>query len=70
MRRLVWAFAGRTYNIVGNLMSWLIYSKVSIIEKLQLVEHHTELFEFSYNFDCKDVQDTKDSWVSKAQTEI
>ena len=42
-------------------MSWLIYSKVSIIEKLQLVEHHTELFEFSYNFDCKDVQDTKDS---------
>ena len=26
MRRLVWAFAGRTYNIVGNLMSWLKYS--------------------------------------------
>ena len=24
MRRLVWAFAGRTYHIVGNLMSWLI----------------------------------------------
>ena len=23
MRRLVWAFAGRTYHIVGNLMSWL-----------------------------------------------
>ena len=25
MRRLVWAFAGRTYHIVGNLMSPLIY---------------------------------------------
>ena len=25
MRRLVWAFAGRTYLIVGNLMSWLKY---------------------------------------------
>ena len=25
MRRLVWAFAGRTYDIVGNLMSRLIY---------------------------------------------
>ena len=25
MRRLVWAFDGRTYHIVGNLMSWLIY---------------------------------------------
>ena len=23
MRRLVWAFAGRTYHIVGYLMSWL-----------------------------------------------
>ena len=26
MRRLVWAFAGRTYHIVGNLMSRLIFS--------------------------------------------
>ena len=26
MRRLVWAFAGRTYLIVGNLMSQLDYS--------------------------------------------
>ena len=25
MRRLVWAFAGRTYHIDGNLMSWLNY---------------------------------------------
>ena len=25
MRRLVLAFAGRTYHIVWNLMSWLIY---------------------------------------------
>ena len=24
MRRLVWAFAGHTYHIVGNLMHWLI----------------------------------------------
>ena len=24
MRRLVWAFAGRTYHIVGNILSWLI----------------------------------------------
>ena len=24
MRRLVWAFAGRTYHILGNLISWLI----------------------------------------------
>ena len=23
MRRLIWGFAGRTYQIVGNLMSWL-----------------------------------------------
>ena len=23
MRRLIWDFAGRTYHIVGNLMSWL-----------------------------------------------
>ena len=26
MRRLVWGFAGRTYNIVGNLMPRLIWS--------------------------------------------
>ena len=26
MRRLVRAFAGRTYHIVGNLKSWLIYT--------------------------------------------
>ena len=26
MRRLIWAFAGRTYHIVGNLMSRLILS--------------------------------------------
>ena len=25
MRRLVWAFAGGAYHIVGNLMSWLVY---------------------------------------------
>ena len=25
MRRLVWDFAGRTYHIVGNFMSWLNY---------------------------------------------
>ena len=24
MRRLIWGFAGRTYDIVGNLMHWLI----------------------------------------------
>ena len=24
LHRLVWAFAGRTYNIVGNVMAWLI----------------------------------------------
>ena len=24
MRRLIWSFAGRTYHIVGNLISWLI----------------------------------------------
>ena len=28
MRRLVWAFAGHTFHIVGNLMSWLIYMTV------------------------------------------
>ena len=27
MRRLVWAIAGRTYHIVGNLMSGLIYGR-------------------------------------------
>ena len=26
MRRLIWGFAGRTYHIVGNLLSWLNYS--------------------------------------------
>ena len=25
MRWLIWGLAGRTYHIVGNLMSWLIY---------------------------------------------
>ena len=25
MRRLIWGFAGRTYDIVGNLMHWLIF---------------------------------------------
>ena len=27
MRRLIWGFAGRTYHIVGNLMSRLIYKE-------------------------------------------
>ena len=30
MRRLVWAFAGHTYHIVGNLMHWLLYIEVKI----------------------------------------
>ena len=25
MRRLIWGFAGRTYHIVGDPMTWLIY---------------------------------------------
>ena len=28
MRRLIWGFAGRTYHIVGNLMSWLICNSI------------------------------------------
>ena len=28
MRRLIWAFAGRTYHIAGNLMSRLIYPNI------------------------------------------
>ena len=28
MRRLVWAFAGRTYHIVGNLMQWQDFEPV------------------------------------------
>ena len=31
MHRQVWAFAGHTYHIVGNLMSWLIISCFSIV---------------------------------------
>ena len=27
MRRLIWAFAGRTYHIVGNLVHWLKYER-------------------------------------------
>ena len=35
MRRLVWAFAGRTYHIVGNLMPWLNYiQRLSDIDKI------------------------------------
>ena len=30
MRRLVLAFAGHTYHIVGNLMSWLKYIVLSL----------------------------------------
>ena len=30
MRRLVWGFAGRTYQIVGNLMHWLKYDDVYV----------------------------------------
>ena len=33
MRRLVWAFAGRTYHIVGNLMPRLKY-------KFYIIENH------------------------------
>ena len=33
MRRLVWAFAGRTYHIVGNLMSRLILWKQTQIDE-------------------------------------
>ena len=25
MRRLAWAFAGRTHHIVGSLVSWLVW---------------------------------------------
>ena len=28
MRRLIWAFAGRTYHVVGNLLHWLMCNKI------------------------------------------
>ena len=31
MHRLIWGFAGRTYQIVGNLVSWLNYVIILII---------------------------------------
>ena len=40
MRRLVWAFTGRTYHIVGNLMSRLIYSKLFIPHLHNLFFNH------------------------------
>ena len=36
MHRLVWAFVGRTYHIVGNLMSRLIYAFGCLILALWL----------------------------------
>ena len=33
MRMLIWGFAGRTYHIVGNLMSQLKYNKVEFYYK-------------------------------------
>ena len=33
MHRLIGGFAGRTYHIVGNLMSWLIQFKVFMMFK-------------------------------------
>ena len=49
MRSLVWAFAGRTYHIVGNLMSRLKYNviwhekvlkDVDLSRKTELVKAH------------------------------
>ena len=33
LRRLIWAFVGRTYHIVGNLMLWL--TLISLLNKLK-----------------------------------
>ena len=53
MRRLVWAFARRTYHIVGNLMLRLIYVWLKSLKygyayhKLGILHHrHSELFSF------------------------
>ena len=43
MHRLIWAFAGRTYHIVGNLMSRLIYT-----EQYNLSYFSWRCFNFSY----------------------
>ena len=36
MRRLVWAFAGLTYHIVGNLMPWLKWFNIKVVRNYQL----------------------------------
>ena len=36
MRRLIWGFAGRTYHIVGNLMSWLKWTSAYLNQKFDL----------------------------------
>ena len=48
IRRLIWGFAGRTYPIVGNLMSWLIFSLSDFIQNC-LFLYVTVLELFSIN---------------------
>ena len=43
MRRLVWANAGRTYQIVGNLMPWLIWTQIRQL-KSSLIRVHNVCF--------------------------
>ena len=50
MRRLVWAFAGRTYQIVGKLMSGPIYIKYIMVSEVesydQLMAHDGAFAQF------------------------
>ena len=45
MRRLIWGFTGRTYHIVGNLMSRLNFD-ISLLKMNYL--YHCFVFEGSY----------------------
>ena len=51
MRRLVWAFAGRKYHIVGNIMPQLKYSG----QVLNTFENIMENWAFSNTYDTSKV---------------
>ena len=52
LRRLIWGFAGRTYHIVGNLMSWLnlwwYYLHTLIVDRINnYIQTHIQNYKFS-----------------------
>ena len=70
MRRLVWAHAGRTYHIVGNLMSWLIMIILAITHEILVLIAHAKSLLWNDHDDVSSGSLSSNIWSKSSSTAI